>query len=136
MTATRSAPAPLASTAFDCQNVKSVRAWGLLFPDAGVLKQAGRLVANYSDNPAGAVCTASIVAWGGPLADMYGARTYDPRNATGRAGGGGYCKFSAAVEDAHHRGSGERPSIELHGRGEGAVREWLDSLGYTVIEVI
>lgn len=115
-------------TAFDCKHVKDVRAWALTHEvSERDGKYAGRIVANWSDNPAGAVCTATVDVWRGPLQEM-------PR-ANGRAGGGGYCKFSAAVEQAL-RGAGRADCGDMHGAGEGAVREYFERFGYTVIEVI
>jgi hypothetical protein len=79
-------------SAFDMKHVKSVTAWALLYQG----KEAGKIVANWSDNRYGSVCTATVVIHDGPLnpPDGYGYR------GTGAAGGGGYCKFSTAVSQA------------------------------------
>jgi hypothetical protein len=62
-------------------------------------KPAGRLIANYSDNPNGTVCTASVIIWAGPLKEAKHPKTgkqFDYGN-TGKAGGYGYDKLSQAV---------------------------------------
>lgn len=121
-------------TAFDLKHVKGVRAVALLWEG----QPAGRIVANYSDNPMGSVCTATVHIWTGPLGGMPGS--------TGRAGGCGYDKFSAAVMDAfgiadrattvdphpHWEMQIQQAGLE-HGNGDtgGAFEE----LGYQYMEV-
>lgn len=137
-------------SAFDCKHVKSVRAWALFHPDASqdpnardaAARYAGKVVADYSDNPAGSVVTCTVVVWHGPLARMREA--YEEKRGggcrvvenpmTGRAGGGGYCKFSAAFHGAVRMVD---PSAkDLSGRGEPVCRAYLESHGYTVVEVV
>ena len=108
-------------SAFDLNHVKSVKAWALTFKG----EMAGRIVANYSDNPAGSVCVASAGFWGGPFKDK--------EHSTGRAGGYGYDKFSAAVSEALHKIGVVN---ELDGRGDSSVKNFLESKGYKVLEVI
>jgi hypothetical protein len=94
---------------------------------------AGRIVADFSDNPNGSVCTVSVRAWRGKLANNLVDGTMD-----GRAGGCGYCKFSAAFDSAV-RNNIKAQGIampDLHGAGESSVRSFVESLGYQVIEVI
>lgn len=115
--------------AIDGKHAKSVTAWALLLNG----KYVGRIVANYSDNPSGSVVTADVVAWDGAL---------EPEEClTGRAGGHGYHKLSAAVSDALERGKGwnaeQRDAIaKMHGAGEGRMRTFFESLGYVVAEVL
>ena len=125
-------------SAYDRSHVKSVTAWAL-FHDG---KHAGNVVANYSDNPNGSVAVCTVNLFSGPLAFI--------PSATGQAGGGGYCKFSAAFDDAISRavksGKGDTDDDtaklralkvpELHGRGASACRAWLESCGYVVASVI
>jgi hypothetical protein len=112
-------------TAYDLSHVKSVKAWGLLYKG----KMAGRMVANYSDNPMGSVCTATVSVWAGPLKpqELYAGK------GTGTAGGGGYDKLSAAVYEAIEK-MGFAPRKLSHGNGE-TVTEF-EAWGYTVIEVL
>lgn len=107
----------LSKSAYDYDCVKLTTAWALLFDG----KHAGKVVAKGGPTN---VCTVSV--WAGPGKDW-------PR-ATGHATGYGYCKFSAAFDDALNRAGIKCP--DLNGRGAGAVRCWLESLGYTVIEVL
>ena len=53
---------------------------------------------------------------------------------TGKAGGGGYCKLSAAFADALYRQGVEHGDIS--GVGESAMQDWLEAEGYQVIRVI
>lgn len=108
-------------SAYDQIHVKSVKAWALLFNG----EMAGRIVANYSDNPNGSVCTATVGFWNGPLKDT--------NASTGRAGGYGYDKFSAAVSSALNK-VGVKNDVE--GRGDSSVKSLLEKIGYSVIEVI
>jgi hypothetical protein len=55
-------------------------------------KPAGRLIANWSDNQNGTVCTASVIIWAGELKD----KGFD-YSVIGKAGGYGYDKLSQAV---------------------------------------
>lgn len=127
----------LARSAFDCAHVKSVSAWALLFPEeSGKLGEAGKMVANWSDNPNGSVCTATLAIWDGPLKDL--------EKCTGQAGGYGYDKLSAAFVDALQRSNFETLDVSrtaekprpMHAAGKEKAKEWLTKLGYMVIEVI
>ena len=119
----------LGTSAFDCQHVKSIKAWALLHPDVKHMpgQFAGRIIANWSDNPAGSNVTATICVWSGPLNITEGSWT-------GKAGGYGYCKFSAAVSDALHRAG--IPHEGMSGAGESVVRRFFEGHGYTVLEVL
>jgi hypothetical protein len=133
----------LARNAFDCAHVKSVNVWALTHPDhPGIV---GRIIANWSDNPMGSVVTATIHVWKGPL-------RFIP-STTGTAGGGGYCKLSAAISDGINRA---RESADHHqylsaedvaslkglestgfgGGGHSAVAKWFAQWGYGVVEVL
>jgi hypothetical protein len=72
----------------DFKHVAGTTAKAILFNG----KPAGRLIANWSDNPAGTVCTASVIIWAGELKD----KKFDYSNM-GKAGGYGYDKLSQAV---------------------------------------
>ncbi len=132
-------------SAFDCKHVKSVRAWALLHTDAPLASYgpserphtAGKVVADYSDCRTGSVCTVTVCVWAGPLDTMRAAveakrKTFEGMN--GRAGGYGYCKFSAAFHDAVKKVDPEIKGVSS--AGDTAVRAYLEGLGYTVIEVL
>lgn len=108
-------------SAYEMNHVKSVKAWAVLFNG----EMVGRIVANYSDNPNGSVCTATVGFWGGKLKDT--------QSSTGRAAGYGYDKFSAAVSSALSK-IGVKNDVD--GRGDSSVKALLENLGYSVIEVI
>lgn len=117
----------LSKSAYDYSHVKSVSAWALLFNG----EQAGKVVANWSDNPMGSVCTCTITVYAGPgKVWKEGYKSH----MTGQAGGCGYDKLSGAFSDALHRFGVAHPN--LHGAGSEACKAWLRSLGYTVIEVL
>lgn len=115
---------------FDFSHVKGVRAWALMHKG----KQAGKIVANFSDNPAGSVCTAQVIFWTGPLANN-GPISDLKGPALGKAGGYGYDKFSTAVEQSLIK-QGINPKVSMGGSGDSAVRTFLEKNGYTVLEVI
>jgi len=103
-------------SAYDLSHVKSVTAVALMFEG----QHAGRIVANWSDNPMGSVCTVTVGIWLGPLKDM-------PKK-TERAGGYGYDKLASALEQLFGGG--------CPGGGRSSVWQWLESKGYVVVEVI
>lgn len=121
---------------FDFSHVKGVRAWALTHKG----KMAGKIVANFSGNPAGSVCTAQVIFWTGPLSEFKksvkdGKPVFREMPALGKAGGYGYDKFSAAVEDSLRK-QGINPRESMGGAGDSAVRTFLERNGYTTLEVI
>jgi len=72
-------------------------------------EEAGKIIAYYSNNPAGSVCHAMVILYQHGLDIIRGAdaRTLEgkkrPESEEGRAGGYGYDKYSAAVSDSLHR---------------------------------
>lgn len=108
-------------TALDCKNVKGVRVWVLLRGN----EICGRMVASFSDNPRGSVCTATISAWAGPLAGN--------EKLTGRAGGGGYDKLSSAISSALNSGGFQNI---FAGVGTPATIRWFKSQGYDVHDIL
>lgn len=114
---------------FDFQHVKGVRAWAIIHKG----EQAGKIVANFSDNPMGSVCTAQVILWTGPLATTMMETKSGP--SLGKAGGYGYDKFSAAVEASLLK-QGIDPKVSMGGAGDSAVRSFLEKKGYSIMEVI
>jgi len=95
------------NTAYDMSHVKSVKVVCLL-DKSGHL--AGKIVANYSDNPNGSVCTATFSIWKGELANQ-------PKITT-KAAGYGYDKFSSCVEQFlpnHKSVSNWQTAVESYG---------------------
>lgn len=114
-------------SAFECKFVKHVTAWALLFNG----EEAGKVVANHSDNPNGSVCTLDLIVHLGPLKS-------DERQ-TGQAAGYGYDKFSGAFSDALGKlfKLQQLPNpTNLSAVGKNACQTYLEGLGYQVIEVI
>lgn len=99
---------------FDQKHVKGVRAYALLLNG----KLAGKVIANFSDNPAGSVCTADLIVWAGPLKNSEDNRKME------RAGGYGYDKLAACLSRLDKRIS--------EGNWEASIRE----LGYEVEAII
>lgn len=130
---------PLSCSAFDSLAVKCVNVFALLHNG----EFAGRIVVAHPTDGAG-VMYATVVVWGGPL-------SYLP-SSSGRAGGYGYHKGSAAVGDAFARAISAHDSSDgcstveastaahalssVHGEGWSAIREPLESVGYTVLDVL
>ena len=63
-------------------------AWALLYQG----KYAGKVIANWSDNPAGSTCSASVVIWEGPLK----SDKFNEQNI-GRCGGMNWFKWAEAI---------------------------------------
>lgn len=72
-------------TAYDMKHVKGTTAIALLKDG----QSAGKIVANWSDNPNGSVCTATVL--------VYRAEDDSWYRGTARTGGYGYDKLSSAV---------------------------------------
>ena len=115
----------LVKTAYDMSHVKSVAAWCLLNKDH---KDTGRVVWNWSDNTNGSTVTCTLSLFDRSL------------STTGRAGGSGYCKGSAAFADALDRADlneyNEPGHVSISGVGRSACRDWLESQGYLVHEIL
>lgn len=78
---------------FDYKHVKGTTAVCLLNAKTG--EYCGRIVANWSDNPAGTVCTACVMLFGNtPIEGV------EHSHAQGKAGGYGYDKLSQAIWSA------------------------------------
>jgi len=87
---------------------------------------AGRIVGNWSDNPAGTVATFTVMLVGAGPDGAY-------IHGTGKAGGYGYDKRSSAIYEAL-RNCHMHDKIKVEpGRGNG--REAFEDAGYTWIEV-
>ena len=85
---------------FDYKHVKSTTAVCLLNAKTG--EYCGRIVANWSDNPSGSVCTAQVMIFGNEPSEEIKATVDANQRACkgpfiGKAGGYGYDKFSAAI---------------------------------------
>lgn len=97
-------------------------------------KPAGRIIANWSDNPSGTVCSASVIIWGGPLADAKNEKTgrsFDYGNI-GKAGGYGYDKLSQAVWQCFQNVGIETVAVKP---GNGQTDQEFTQLGYVVFDV-
>ena len=112
-------------SAFDLSHVRSVSAWALWFDG----KPAGKIVANWSDNPAGSVCTATVAIWDGPCKEL--------EKTTASAGGYGYDKLSACLASILNPIFQSTPNgFKYLDGGSSQVHGWLESVGYSVLEVI
>lgn len=109
---------------FDYKGVKSVTAICLLKDG----QRAGKIIANWSDNPAGSVCTAAVILYKHPT------KPDESFNNIGKAGGYGYDKLSSAIEQALYKDELNQV-IKVKG-GSGNQREAFESAGYEFIEII
>lgn len=85
---------------FDYKNVKGTTAIVLL--NARTKEYCGRIIANWSDNPNGNVCTACVMLYGNlPSEEIKSIVSENQRkmigNCIGKAGGYGYDKLSSAI---------------------------------------
>lgn len=106
---------------------QATTAWALLYNG----KPAGKLIANWSDNRAGSVCSASVIIWGGPL-DMKENKGFD-FSIVGKAGGYGYDKLSQAVWQCFKKSGID---VKVVSPGNGQTREEFEEWGYEVVEVL
>lgn len=97
-------------------------------------KPAGRIIANWSDNPAGTVCSASVIIWAGPLKDMKHPKTgkgFDYGNI-GKAGGYGYDKLSQAVWECFNNAGIETVKVKP---ANGQTDEEFIERGYVIFDI-
>lgn len=108
---------------------KYTTAWALLFN--GI--PAGKLIANWSDNPNGTVCSATVYIWAGPLdlKTQTGKKKLDFGNI-GKAAGYGYDKLSQAVWQCLDNAGIEPKKVQP---ANGLSRQEFEAWGYEVIEV-
>lgn len=105
----------MARTAYDLSHVKSVSAWAILYN----CKHAGKVVANWGDS---GTVTTTVSLWDGPLKDKLTIHT-------AKAGGCGYDKLTACLDDIFGR--------DLTERGTRSIETWLEEIhDYQVIKVI
>ena len=98
----------MAKNIYDYKHVKSVAAIALYKNG----KTAGKIICNWSDNPAGSVCTAQVMLWDGKISEQVKQVPYEsdfltgdhPILMIGRAGGYGYDKRSSAIAAALRKG--------------------------------
>jgi hypothetical protein len=109
---------------------QSTTAWALLFNG----KPAGKMVANWSNNSNGTVCSASVYIYNGPLDLKQQTSKYklDFGNI-GKAGGSGYDKLSQAVYQCFLNCGIETKTVRP---ANGRTRDEFEAWGYEVIEVI
>lgn len=114
----------------ELKHPKGTTAWALLWEG----KPAGKLVANWSDNPSGAVCSASIYIFSGPLdlKTQTGSTKLDYGNI-GKAGGYGYDKLSQAVWQCLNNAGIESKKVKP---ANGLSRQEFEAWGYEVFEII
>jgi len=98
-------------------------------------KPAGRLIANWSDNPAGTVCSASVILWAGPLKDMKHPKTGKEFNYgnVGKAGGYGYDKLSQAVWQCFNNAGVEAKVVRP---ANGQTEEEFTAWGYEIFTIL
>lgn len=112
-------------------HVSNVTAKALIFNG----KPAGRIIANWSNNPNGSVCNASVIIWAGELANMKNEKTgkaFDYGNI-GKAGGYGYDKLSQAVWQVFNNVGIETKKVKP---ANGQTNEEFEAWGYIVADIL
>lgn len=113
-------------SAYDYAHVKMSTAKAILFKG----EYAGKIVCNWTDNPAGTGCIMTLNFWKGPIAKwMKGTITV--REGSGSSG---YDKLSAAFESCIRKmdkAPKDRPSLS-----SGDINSFLEHYGYVVCTVI
>lgn len=133
----------MAKSIYDYSHIKSVSALIILDSKKEIV---GKIIANWSDNPAGSVCTAQVFCDSELLkrkrlkypADMLGIGGFEyDAPMIGKAGGYGYDKLSSAISQAIRSGCIEHPKTNFAGAGLSEVKAWFQKeLGLTLFEVI
>ena len=109
---------------FDYSHVKSVSAFALINIDTAEI--VGRIIANFSDNPAGSVCTAQIFFDHPKLVkktesyktEFLKGQTFE-KPLIGKAGGYGYDKLSSAICTALYHNCKQYPQEDVGFNGAG-----------------
>ena len=122
---------------FDFKHVKSVSAIALYKEG----KSARKIICNWSDNPAGRVCTAQVCLWDKTISDQVTKKHLKtefldcmlPIVMLGKAGGYGYDKRSAAISAALRKG-GILNLLPVEG-GAGNERCVFEAAGFDWFEV-
>jgi len=122
---------------FDYKMVKGVSAIALYKNG----KSAGKIICNWSDNPAGRVCTAQVCLWDGEFSEQIIQKhvktefldCHLPAVMIGKAGGYGYDKRSSAIASALRKG-GLINLLPVQG-GSGNERSVFESAGFEWFEV-
>ncbi len=114
----------------DLKHVAGTTAKALIFEG----KPAGRIIANWSDNPAGTVCKASVIIWAGALRDAKNEKTGISFNYgnIGTAGGYGYEKLSQAIWQCFNNVGIETKEVKP---ANGKTNEEFEAWGYIVVDV-
>ena len=123
---------------FDYSHVTSVSAIVLLKEG----KAAGKIICNWSDNPAGSVCTAQVMLYDGIISAKVKQKHVKtefldcmlPEVMIGKAGGYGYDKRGAAIAAALRKG-GILDLLPVEG-ASGNERSVFEAAGFTWIDVI
>lgn len=129
---------------FDYKFVKSVSV--AILVDKETKDVAGKIISNWSDNPAGTVCTSQVILWEPqkygitPKREPYSSRLlegdYDV-SMIGKAGGYGYCKLSSSIATAINDNThGDTPPAKFGGVGESGIRDYFDAIGLTYSQVL
>jgi len=122
---------------FDYKHVKGVTAIALYKEG----KSARKIICNWSDNPAGSVCTAQVCLWDGEISEKVKQEhtktefldCHLPVTMIGKAGGYGYDKRSAAISSALRKG-GLHELLPVEG-GAGNERTVFENAGFEWFEV-
>lgn len=120
---------------FDYSHVKQVSCFVL--SDKETKEITGKIIANWSDNPNGSVCTAQVILFNNRKYGLEEKESktrdgdYRPELAIDKAGGCGYDKLSAAIWYAMKKGFKDFGVgiTGFDGRGESAVIAYFDSIG-------
>lgn len=128
---------------FDYSHVKSVSCIALI--DKTSKEVAGKIIANWSDNPNGFACTAQVSIYHPEHYDLktsYSNKKYEysdgyiPNLAIGKASGYGYDKLSSAIYAAMRKGfdwTFEAP--DFSGVGESGTRKFFESIGLQYVSI-
>jgi len=128
---------------FDLKHIKSVSVSILFDADKNL---AGKIISNWSDNPAGSVCTSQIILFKDydclerkkhKLNSKFLENVEMSNILIGKAGGYGYDKLSQSIESAISNNCVKYPKLGFGGAGLSVAREWFkENLNLDLVEVL
>ena len=131
-------------TIYEYTHVKSVSCIVLI--DKTSKEIAGKIIANWSDNPNGSVCTAQVIIYNSEDRGLkakkskqkyYSSDDYMPELAIGKASGYGYDKLWTAIYAAMRKGyDWEFEHRPFAGVGESGTREFFSLMGLDYVYLV
>lgn len=119
---------------FDYKHVKQTSV--IVLFDTKTNELAGKIIANWSDNPMGTVCTAQVIIYGD---EKRGIKLKANKHILiGKAGGYGYDKLSSAIASAINNNTTQDLRAKFSGAGIGSTEciKFFNALGLNLVSLL